>query len=780
MNQPNPSPVFCGYASLQDDQNISRGIASIESIFNLRRKELTEDFLNNESAYLFKPFIFHVFGEYDLFTLSLVSDFNFSARYFRQYYLNKAYPNSNSLMHKYAFLSTSNLPRDVFYTTITNNLLNNPLISIIHIKLDVNIHLSKNRDYILNEFSIDLKNHLSNWDYNYLWLDSFSWNDITIIAFGNSFSKLLSTIEFINAYYYGNEVEGSRNKFTLRTESTLGYYGDISQLNFDKIDSKDTINPFVQSRLIDINSNNNKIERYSNSKYYWTTGKFDIVSIVEPTSSMEFLKEIIESENLDIRYAIHYETLLLKPFTNFLSVPNKDNLYLKTYHSYRLDPALISKYSDCLKLNILTPTPVRDGLVNLIYAIDKYLYDPMTQISFISLAECALRHIKFVIKICEKEIRYEDFKHIASHAMYGFKIGIENRLQCSYHTRRFSDSFHLFDGGIQLPIMCIEGFLSRIYNKFKIPLIPTVCVDFKEDISITETYIRINYYHIFQPEKIASIVLCEIGQFLLLSNEWQSGNLERLHRRLFQNLEFTTLLKNELLIDNNIKEDKILSIAEDFFKHVYGDIINYIIIFKEDFNLFSEWYWLNYLLYSHAYENPSNETLRGERIKPKLISSVLNKFLLRYAIVWFCIHEYRREIEWKIPKQIRKIMNLHNEVEKYNYILRKFEKITLFNDWASVACNNSKKFVEKYLNENGNLNSELENIVTINFNLLETISSEIMRNKNEDDWQYSASFSGGISPKTVESAFTLFYIRMNYYNEMWNKIVLPRISQRLV
>jgi|GEM_PF-4699488 len=785
-------PVFCGFIQSEDSSISvsSDAFDDLNEIFLIRKTFLQERNLLDSESILYEPFVFNTLGEYDYFVFSLVSDFNFSARYFNQYWLDQNGNNSSQILnHSHSHLCTiknSNIEQSI--NQLQNSISSNPLIGIIQIKIHNRVILNspkKIREKLLKVLLTD--------DLEIVILKAYSWNEYTVLGFSNSFQKLTDLINTINSlkvrdlFDKFNDQEVLELQLIIKTESILGFNSKIifskDELRnkiFDNIISSDEVNYFMTGSFLkgahmDISSKMNTEFDFS----YWISGKQDIVtlntnnnSVPVKQSSQHIVSQIIQNWRKEYAKFIKFESKILGTIGD-CGLKNDSAFFLRNYTAYKIPNKIIIELTDKLEKRMVT-IPQRDILINLIYALNRYLKDPLTQLSFIEMSKNVLANIEYIIKLINStEENITQLNSYLYHFSYALKGGIENRLQCSYYTRQHADTYTLFQGGLQMQIHCFEAFMNTLLELFNLPRTQIICIDYREGVSISDNALRLNYFHIYQPEKLISTICCEIAQdlvnhkfymdndlfkFCYSSNKTSKSGIEKFDDYLADYLgsltktALTEYKKEFFPIHNKINID--------FFNHVIGDLFNYKIAYDSDFKVYKFWYWLNFLLIRNAYIN-----------EDIFESKVFLKFIIRYQLSHKIIFSNFDETWFNLFPELNIDQSriLNSKAKEYLKILSYSNGI---NDWIENAYSQLSIIVDN-LHKGSQFIEVINNLEQNPFSILKKIYE---RQALSNHKSFSPSYEGGIKTNSYADTKFLFHERMDTYENIFKYLTIPRLA----
>lgn len=757
-------PVFSAYCVNKHKTPASKCIEDISKIFSIRRQQLDSKEINLRPN-LFSPTIFNVFGEYDYFVVSEVLDFSFSSRYFKDFYIDR-----HSINNKEAYLTTGVLnSAHTFFSTYkykdrTQNLHNKlseivatcPLIGITHLKLSLGAVLSK----IETQEKIVKLLKSNEQIEHYFIFDSFSWNELTLILFGNSYKKILNSIDQINQI-----LDKKTNYLVDRSETTLGYH-ELVDTNL--IDQEDSIKVITKAKLVngDFYSAYEKLKELF-GHVFWQVGDIDfhLTQKIDPIKTRKYLQTIKDFQVKDVCKNVQLITNIVSDTKTMTQGESFSYLYKE------IPKNNIIAYEAALR-KCLVPTPIRDNAINLIYSINKYLLDEVTASSFIFLKASVEEHINYIIEQtnnAQKQINAKNKNKRIVNYIFALNIAISNKLQNSFHNRKILESLNLFDGDIQFPLLCLEALIQELFSEYKINNKVLVFVDSTDEISVTSDYFTLNYYHILQPEKLISVLGCELGQAILKENNSFSNIKKYSHFQRTSKDGIKITHGNQIFRMHAIKQinkmwfpkftkkehkDFIKRLPSTMFDHIIADCFSFKVLFQKKWELFKFWYWIDFLTISKSYLERNTLDLE-----------TFTNFYFRIRIVAEIIGE-KEVIDSTFQELTKKFLNqndLQTHIDFVEELAKTIDKNKHIHAWIIKSSAELDEFIREHKD---NQNNYLQKILIRIFQLFK-----------KDSNNFHPSYSGGLICNNKETIRELFQLRLQLYTSIWNEIAAKKLSK---
>lgn len=170
-----------------------------------------------------------------------------------------------------------------------------------------------------------------------------------------------------------------------------------------------------------------------------------------------------------------------------------------------------------------------------------------------------------------------------------YEMAYQNRFGQSYIMNEITDYNLMFNGGIQQLVSLFDGAYKSLASLFGEGEYSR-SMAYVAGISNTKSEllaVRLNYFHLYQPEFFAATATHEAINFILhryhQDETEYTQDLHRLFRAIDNDPEIETLERKQL-------------------HYFLVDVVNYYTTFAEDFELFAYWTWSVYLQMAIAYE----------------------------------------------------------------------------------------------------------------------------------------------------------------------------------
>ena len=266
--------------------------------------------------------------------------------------------------------------------------------------------------------------------------------------------------------------------------------------------------------------------------------------------------------------------------------------------------------SDLCKLNV--SKIIREKVHNMFVNFNEGMQDPLLYGFFIDLRNFLKWFLSQIAILLDKTKtgnlkEINEIQDLINEMVLHFELAFKNRYQNTYKLKDVTDYNMEYNGGIQQIVTGFDSIYKTITRKFaedgKLNY-SFVYVSGVTGISSSRGSVRLNYYHIFQPEIFFSHIVKEAINFYF---ERRTFNLVVLRER--RPLLYKAILKNYLYkcysneILDIVRKDEIFKIKKfksfgfllkrnaKIFSYIYSDIIHYLCGFNFDYKLYSLWYW---------------------------------------------------------------------------------------------------------------------------------------------------------------------------------------------
>lgn len=695
--------LFLGFASLSIAEE-SDGKDIVESVFTWYKKKLFDHLSYEESSqvfeefreYFYKPRFFFLFGKFDIAVISLVDDFQFASRAFRPYNTSIANIKNRGLKDNkinppfYRKVISGPTPRFTDNDTAKSisRLVHNdyPLIAITQLKLN-DFNLGKiGTAYLRTNIRIlhDILNPLRNTrkDFRYVICESYSWNEISLCVFADSYEVCFSIIERVRELTIGEVKEVVTHEKTqknlkevmekcvgkqdscslfLSTFTTLGFDFDIlealqsgnrehrGQQLYKSISKKDKIIPF--SKWYVKPSQFNRVRNIINANdVSISAGKGDFIfppleEIYNGVFTYEFIRQLAETRREKKLIGIVEEiqtTLVSMPRHKDNHAEGKfipdvldyNNFVEKFYFHPQEQIETLHKYMEELRI----PKVLREGIINAISTYNNHIKSPIYFSSFIELHP----FISFLIeKVKEyalntrggEEANQENIALAQRHldqAFHAYMYAFHNRFHSSYITEDMDEFSVFFDGGIHQLITAFGGLYKVITEKFGNPQ-SLIYLEGDPIFSTSNWALRVNYFHVFHPEKLFAVILQEVGQQTPGRFEpdcplFHYHSFSKGKNAASKNIENEIIEALPILNEPDYAFLKEL-ITPAFFEHLFADMLGYNLMYLRDFDLYEYWCWGYFCSTPINYYKNQNKYLVRE--------IQFNRFLLRQLVTLY-------------------------------------------------------------------------------------------------------------------------------------------------
>ena len=698
--------LFIGLLTLPNDEDpiefFKREIQI--GLFENFKKGLRRNFQHSETSdsfsefneLLYAPRAYCIFGRFDLAVLSLVDDFEFAVRTFKpysplnpdksqsnfQYQVNTCFspniigqPHYSNLVsfwqHKLPY-DYKNHPYSLPFIAICNLKINNSIV--IGSGLNTLHCVEKGLYNLLKEYKKSNHSSENSRELRALILESFSWNEITIVLLGSSLKELGNitlqikelTVEGLLNKIKKEDGTYDRNTKAMMDDSLLNQYlkhkptsegknaykshvfvNASIQMGYDlKLkDTKDKIyhnwvKPIISRKRSSSNSTVQLHKRWFVKPGHLKTAYESVkaqynTSTIEDSSSQRSDEIILTLGRGDFIYNRDYEINqdgigfyenylnqdikkdekkhIKQSFTSPEIHCNIDNLesvgdehvYFNNFlASYGFQATDLDNIGNKLK-ELGVSKIISEEIVNIYSGFNDYISDSVLYGYYIELLKFLKQLQRTILdQNQDDEFRLNKFQGILQNALEVYHKAHLNRVNQSQRMVELSDSNVEYKGGIHQLLSAVDG-TYKIVTGFLGDENSIAYVSAYPGISAYQFAIRLNYYHIFQPEFFLATATHEAGNYFLSKYEYTedakkvnalftNGNFEKIQSKLQEQFkERESIDKDEELNIRNIIQ-KVFCDPKTY-NYFITDLISFHFGFLGDYRLFLNWHW-NYFM----------------------------------------------------------------------------------------------------------------------------------------------------------------------------------------
>lgn len=676
--------------------------------------ELSE---SNFEKYLYTPAAYYLFGSFDMAVFSLIDDFEFICRQFYPFNPMSSKKNGEYLKNfKYQVVSglypNFNESIDGLKERATKTFLSKekpPLIGICSLKLNNSLligsgmELMKNVMYFIN-YTTDqfLKTNNFN-NTQIITLISYSWHEIFILVFSDSYKKIcqlilnirekkLKDIEEVNipdfnssAFFIKNhslnanlidlsdseELDINQTHLFENTTSVFGLDFEI----FKQFKEKGKVDSKIVEKIPD-----EDIEIFT--RWFTRPGHLqdavnlihgenpDIVSICigrgditypfykvkeKQQNAAEYISDMIntvQKQNINKHITQSYSIFnipLKKSEISLQSVDKNHFYFLENIPKLQYDVDEVERIQQRLQ-ELGTPKVLKAKIMNIISNYNDGILDTILYGYFFELSGM----IKTLIKHIDEIFDTDPYKNLTEQNKFlelitnDFEKAYLNRFHQSYRMSEITDHTLDYKGGIHQLASCFDATFKTICsiygNKNSFAYISSAPYVLTNQFSI-----RLNYFHIFQPEIFVAIASHEVANFIPFEEFEKKYKIEFITlkkiftKSKFDEKDFSTNLKtgklfweeesfnqndqkelNSVLksLEKNDSIDLKSFITTKYFRYILADLISFHFTFQQNIELFLYWSWNIFMQIPDAYET-----------REKIDEDQFKGFLLRYLSV---------------------------------------------------------------------------------------------------------------------------------------------------
>jgi len=646
-----------------------------DSLFPNYKRAVLENFSANDTGSgfasefresFYKPVPYYLFGSFDLAVLTLVDDFEMMARTFRAFdpmlssAQNKSYP--ENFFYKVITGPTPQFKRDdsivklAAQTFLKEDRL--PLFAMSLLKLNNALLLGAGTELLrlvirfIN--AIAKRQAAANGKVQAILLESYSANEITLLVFTSSYSAAAKLITFIREARLRDLLEAGSSvlradespvylQHCLLTELITGQGKDIDVLNaslfidtesyfgfdfrlldpaqralLERIDSNDTMDLFCQwsVRPGHLGSSIEELGQRNQSEVATCVGRGDLFEQARNLTTRQMIQQVLASLDAESlpRHAKRRQTMpaMAGGVVQSLTLERTNGEYVEadlSLMSFTVEE--ITAIQDRLRA-VWAPKILTAKVLNAFTNYNDGILDPALYGYFVELLPL-MKLIQQTVFDWYEAPQKVDLGLVCAtleKVTDNFERAYRNRFYNSYRMGDITDFNLDFKGGIQQLITSFDAAYKAICSELGRPE-SFVYVAGSPGVYSTRYEVRLNYYHVFQPEIFASIVNHEAANFYFTRFVGQPlppfATATELaidpHQRRSSKAPDTILARLDKLRNWHLGEQRILLpyITKALFKYVFVDLLALYFGYNRNGNLFTYWYWGYFAQTSHAY-----------------------------------------------------------------------------------------------------------------------------------------------------------------------------------
>lgn len=551
---------------------------------------------------------------------------------------------------------------------------------------------------------------------NYLILENNSYYEITIVLTSNSVTSFHKVLDLTRQLSHIN-VDSENHSYFIDTHSILGYkyeiYEDLNKKVSDHYsrDDFDSTHEEIQEIFNNHKIHDDKFEigvtrmykhviPSNGSSALGSIGWYDdieqtktlIRKLLFDTAKIRF--KFNDSVTKSIRTILDFATIDLIPDGRSKIEEERKKLI----ENIRIPFERVEKFQIHLK-SLLFPKIVKEGLVNAINIFNNGISEEMNLSHYLELRQ----YLIFMIEMAESEaevlaqggeINNFDFIHSAfTRALETFDNAFQNRMQSSFYLKDLNDFNLFYDSGIHLLVSAFQGLFQLLSSRLGYDH-SLLYVKGNSEIKIDMWSLRLNYFHIFHPEKLISILLAETAHFDWFANSQVHnpyGSEQPELRYLFQeeneqsyyNLSYIRMTASEL----GFSDELVSMLSVDTMEHVYCDMLSFKLFYGSMADLYSFWSWGYFLMNSRNFKSVGGKLeIRKDRWEV---------FYFRIAFVLKLVESCSgREIDQcQITGSLElNVLNSSGAAERIDSLINGLTNLTVFKTYAKEVCHYTDSF----------------------------------------------------------------------------------------
>ncbi len=638
-------------------------------------KNGNENYITEFNEFFYKPKAYYLFGKFDLAIIALVDDFEMCCRTFHPFApMTKIgdKPYFENFIHKMIVGPTPKFTTEDSVVELAQKTFLSkdpkPLFAISLLKLNNCLLIGSGTDFLRSviKYVRYKAKELLNSETEIIILESFSWHEITILFFTDSYQNVGQFLLNIRESSFGDLItaftDHEKTKFfdnfdkcsPLISELKSHKNGDFdinaahlfenSETNFgfdfeifDELDPSNKATPFLFEKIdkfdeVFVNCRHfikpghikkaiNVLNCKDKDKARISIGRGDY-SFPEYKEKSHLTKQMIKNilkpfGNKELKYHIiqSYTIPEIECSLKGLKKISPDHFYFSEHlRSLQFGVEDISAVQNKLRA-LGIPKILTAKILNIFSNFNDGILDRSLYIFFLELRPF-IKSIKETINMyyLKKGESYNIkvfMDNILEPMTDSFERAYRNRFHNSYRMGEITDFNIEFKGGIQQLVTCFDSAYKAICSKLGNPH-SFAFVSGDAGVHSTEWAICLNYFHIFQPERFISIATHESANFLLTKQfkDWDLDfavyadlqSLYKPHHKINGKLAKKLL---ELKMSFKYPNVILLDIITPKFLHqCFADIISYYFSYNMNSTIFSYWYWSNFIQLPNAYIKP--------------------------------------------------------------------------------------------------------------------------------------------------------------------------------
>lgn len=668
-----------------------------------------------------------------------------------------------------------------------------PLISISRLKLNDIFLLEKGTDFIrgsiklINKKLKDKKKENNAHEFNFLIIENYSWSEVTIVFFVNNYKIVSDLMLLLRNLVHTDLIEALDNEdsglssilsekkhIVLREDkyfhlfidshSIFGFDHDLfSEFNtnsrtlYNKILKTDSVKHNIKisvkpgfikkamekiKKIEELFLFENSISSQKNSNFNIIAGKSDIIYYINNNTniSTKTLIDWIINLRLNIK-KIHYinnistEIIVEHSFHDLKEKDENPESYLveKELEKLVFKPNTLKLLNDYMS-SIYVPHVIKESILNLFSIFNNKISDRLAFSPFIELRPFLIyilriiRHSKLGLET-GKSYDMEILLKSLDPAIHAFHHAYYNRVLGQYKNGNQYDQPMFFNLGSQLLISAFDILYKNITNVIGNKA-SFVYVESDQNFTISDFALRLNYFHVFNPELLCAVLFQESMNQCSSRFRHKYPQLFKYNRESDSDQSIDKIyseLKNNNLTSKEVEanyQDILNALTPEFFEHIFSDLVGYRLFYQNNPEMYTYWSWGYFSTDSkHFIKKKGQLYIKYEYFIP---------FLVRQLIVLKCFNidfynDYNVKFNPNIDKAILKKLNQ----------TKRFLDLYLFQGNLLGWINSIKDFSEEKFKEiNKNQNSFDENEIINKFMNGQVISYNVRENHNET-FQYT-------------------------------------------
>lgn len=562
--------------------------------------------------------------------------------------------------------------------------------------------------------------------FSFLILENYSWTEITLLIFSNSYEvcydlllpelrnfsctdmcKILP-LDVINEESLSEKLKETQKRLSLSdapvfidSHTVFGFdidmYFDKNSVLNEKISDNDIINPVFEwsvkpgslSTVIDQFAENGIDIDHSDALI--VAGKTDILYQFHSrrnlsTKSLIRLISAIRNNPTITKHLNSIETIISILTQVQSSDPRFEAFYQKV--SGKLQKTTYSnKEMDAFKERLeylLIPHVSKEAILNFIGVYNEALIDHLSFSNFLELY-VFLEYIDIIVESHYEKgsslkwgdsLESERLIRTLDNGLHAFNYACDNRVLGNHLMGDQYDYYMFLTIGAQSLISAFDSLYKSISAIIGNPL-SFAYLEADHEFTTSDFALRLNYFHIFNPELLSAVIFQEVSNQVKVKFSKHQPELFYFHRQKdsqdetgkIDKLIYEVGYHDELISEYS---DYLAFCKQEYFEHIFSDIVGYRLFYIEDSDLYQFWSWGYFATDSKHYKRYQKKVDIDEY---KFIMYLTRQLLVLKVLDQEAYENYSVEIDPRLNVLARK------EIKRAKEFIEKFIIGSRIKDW---------------------------------------------------------------------------------------------------